>query len=183
MQSVKNRERTGALGALGECLAGEALINNGFENIKNLNTTQHNHPFGDLLAERDGKKYLISVKARNEKKDDGRLNDSYNCIIVSKAKNDRLKDEGKSVEEITKLAIKEVKDLALLYEAVPAWITIPIRPERGAYAVYFGLLSQLGEKRAIPMTPDAIRQYQCLVQWKIDNRITAALSNKKKSER
>jgi hypothetical protein len=65
--SKKEAMRKKALGELGELIALKALVDNGFEKISHLNDTKRrNFPFADLLAEKDGKKYAISVKARNK---------------------------------------------------------------------------------------------------------------------
>lgn len=46
--------RVRSLGALGELLAIKALVDNGFNNIKNLNDQKRNYPYADLYVEREG---------------------------------------------------------------------------------------------------------------------------------
>ena len=71
-------ERIGKLGRLGEDLVAERLEHNGYTNIENLNVRRHNYPFGDLLATKNGIRYFIGVKARNEmRQGDVGLNESY----------------------------------------------------------------------------------------------------------
>ena len=171
--------RISVLGKLGEELAMEALKLNGFQQISNLNESTHNQPFADVLAEKQGTRYFISVKARNEKQTNAKNNDSYNCIKITDYKNNTLKSQGKTKKEITQLALEQVRKLAEGFNATPAWITVPIRPEEGTYAVYFGLLEDLGIRRSIPMTQDARENYRCLVHWIADNRITPELTNQK----
>jgi Holliday junction resolvase-like predicted endonuclease len=165
------------LGKLGEEFAMEALKRNGFQQVSNLNESKHNHPFADVVAEKQGTRYFISVKARNEKQRNGKNNDSYNCIKIAETNSNILKSRGKTKEEITLLALEQVRKLAKGFDAIPAWITVPIRPEEGTFAVYFGLLEDLGVRRSIPMTQDARENYQCFVDWKLDKRITPKLKN------
>ena len=178
MEDILTRiRRTSKLGKLGENLAAEALEMRGFSNVKNLNDLRNNYPFADLLAERAGRRYFIGVKARNEERDIGGLNEAYNCVLVPDVVNKRLKAQGKSAEEITAIALAQVRTLAHQFGAIPAWIAIPIRPAKRAYAVYFGLLTDLGNRRSIPMTHVARSKYECLMGWTIDPRITSGLCN------
>ena len=74
---IKNA-RENALGKLGESLAEDALKKNGFTNVRNLKLERNNHPYADIVAEKEGNKYLISVKTRNENQQNGKLNTNYN---------------------------------------------------------------------------------------------------------
>jgi hypothetical protein len=130
------------------------------------------------LAERAGSRYFIGVKTRNEERDIGGLNESYNCVLVPDAVNRMLKVRGNSTDQITALALAQVQTLATQFQAIPAWIAVPTRPKKGAYAVYFGLWSDLGNRRSIPMTQTARQKYECLVNWTFDSRITPDLSNR-----
>ena len=54
-----------------------------------------------ILAKRDGARYFIGVKTRNEMQRGGaRLNDAYNLVLVNDAKNRMLKRQGKTSDEI-----------------------------------------------------------------------------------
>jgi hypothetical protein len=172
------RRRTSRLGTIGEELAAEALAASGFTDIRDLNKDVHNQPFADLLAEEAGVRYFISVKARNENRDDGRLNESYNCFRVADPKIKALQAGGNSTEDVTRLAHEQIQLLARGFDAIPAWTTIPIRPEDGTYAVYSGLLSHLGNVRSVPMTPVARAKYRCLVNWVAHPRIKPDLTNR-----
>lgn len=179
-ESMLRVERTSALGRIGESLAEQALRKNGFSNIRNLNRLRHNQPYADLIAEKNGQRYFIGVKARNETRDCGLLNESYNCILVETKVNKKLKGQGKSVQEITEMALQKVAEMAADYQAIPAWITVPIRAEQGTYAVYFGLLSDLGCKRCVPMKLRARKNYCCLIDWEEDEKITPDLTNRRR---
>ncbi len=171
--------RTSKLGRLGEQLAAEALSANDFQNVSNLNNIRNNYPFFDLRAEKDGKLYFIEVKTRNEEKDAGGLNPSYNCISVSDWANKLLKSQGYSAPQITAMAIDRVTSEATNHNAVPAWIAVPVRSKQSKYAAYFGLLEDLGLRRSIPMRPTALENYLCLVDWTADARITPSLTNRR----
>jgi hypothetical protein len=45
----------------------------GFSHVRDVNAETHNHPFGDIYAEREGQPYLIGVKTRNMKQKGRRL--------------------------------------------------------------------------------------------------------------
>jgi len=179
---LQDKLRRSALGKLGELLAAEALTSNGFREVRNLNKKTPNQPFADLRAEKDGLTYFIGVKTRNENRECGRLNESYNCFVVAKPKNRRLKSEGWTTAQITQLALDQIELLAGAHEAeaVPAWITLPVRPVEGTYAAYFGTLRELGCKRCIPMTLPARGGYTCLIaEWAADSRVTRNLGNRR----
>ena len=180
MEDVLARvRRTSKLGKVGEILAAEALEKRRFLEVRNLNEVKHDYPYADLLAEKDGLRYFIGVKSRNEERDLGGINESYNCVLVPDAAYKRLKAQGMTPDEITKLALRQVYQLAASFKAIPAWITVPMRPTQGTYASYFGLLSDIGNRRSIPMKPAARTNYECLVDWTFDGRITPDLSNRR----
>ena len=180
MESILARiRRTSELGILGEALAAEALYERGFDEVRNLNAAHTNHPFADLFARKGERVYFVGVKTRNEERDVGGLNDAYNCVLVKEAANRRLKAQGKTPEEITSIALEQVHRLAAEFNAIAAWITVPVRADQRLYAAFFGLLSDLGNRRSIPMTARALPGYECLVDWRQDSRITPELSNRR----
>ena len=125
--SKKEAMRKKALGELGELIALKTLVDNGFEKISHLNDTiRRNFPFADLLAEKDGKKYAISVKARNKFQKNGTLNNRYN-----------LKQ--------THIAAVE-KELA----AEAYWMAIPF--DKNSYSVRFGSVMELKDASGKPLS-------------------------------
>lgn len=144
---LKDKEfilRTKSLGALGELIAIKALVDNGFERIRNLNDQKANFPYGDLLAEKEGKRYVISVKSRNKYQRGGTsLNDRYKL-------GDNCYENAEATEKH--------------YVAVAYWMAVQFDIDR--YTVYFGSLDQLGDKKAIPMSEPHLGQYQCLARNK-----------------
>jgi hypothetical protein len=98
-------------------------------------------------------------------------------VLVSDAMNAKLKGEGKTTSQITALLHAEMTVLATTHKAVPAWITVPIRAKAGTYSAYFGLLSHLGNRRSVPMKPDACKTYDCLARDVADPRVTSDLLN------
>lgn len=137
----------------------------------------HNQPFADLLAAKDGIRYFIGVKSRNEERDVGGLNASYNCVLVPDGINRRMKEQGATADDITALALRQVHLFAGRFGATAAWITVPLRPMKGRYDAYFGLLKDLGNRRSIPMTGAARVGYMCLADWAPDTRFTRDLCN------
>jgi len=119
--------RKKALGELGELIALKTLVDNGFEKITHLNDTKRrNFPFADLLAEKDGKKYAISVKARNKFQKDGTLNSRYNL----------------------KLTHVEAIENELAAEAY--WMAIPF--DKNSYSVRFGSVMELKDASGKSLT-------------------------------
>lgn len=171
-------ERISELGDLGEQLAAECLTRFGFGEVVNLNGVRRHYPFADLIGVRDNARFLIGVKTRNEMRQ-GQLeiNGSYNLILVSDAKNRALKSQGKTVEEITRMALEEVHQLARAERAIPAWVTVPIDVATATFSAYFGLLDDLGNRRSVPMTFDARRRYLVLAEKQHDERIKRHLLN------
>jgi len=173
------KRRRKEVGDIGEVLALECLAKNGFTNIHDMNDEFHRtFPYADVMAEQNGTRYFISVKSRNEEKKGGGINPSYNLLKISNSRKSALEREGHSKEQITKMLINEANILAERFEAVAAWITVPIRPARHLYSAYFGLLKDLGVRRSIPMKPDEYQNYVQLADWTRDDRIGAGLTNR-----
>ncbi len=138
----KDREfslRAKSLGALGELIAIKALVDNDFERIRNLNDQKRNYPYVDLLAEKDGRRYVISVKSRNKYQRNGKLNNRYklgnNCHATAKTAEERYKGEA-------------------------FWLAIQFDSDR--YSAYLGSLAQLKGKKGIPMNDSDLANYQRL---------------------
>jgi hypothetical protein len=113
---------------LGELFAIKALVDNGFDRIKNLNDKARNEPYADLYCEKEGKKYVISVKARNKFQLDGKLNPRYNL--------------GQNVQSLAESAKRK-------YNAIAYWMALQFDTE--SFLIFFGSLSELGKANAIPI--------------------------------
>ena len=171
-------ERISKLGRLGEELVAERLHHHGFTNIENLNLRRRNYPFGEVLATKDGVRYFIGVKARNEmRQGDAGLNECYNLVLISDAANAKLKEQGKTPDQITTMLLAEVSRLGAALDATPAWATVAVRPRAGTYSAYIGLVVQLGNRRSVPMTPKACAMYHCLARERADVRVATDLLN------
>jgi Holliday junction resolvase-like predicted endonuclease len=171
-------ERITKLGRLGEDLVAECLKDEGFTDIENLNRRRNNYPFADLLATRRGVRYFIGVKTRNEMRQGNvGLNESYNLVLITDAANAKLKEQGKTTDQITTMLLSEVDRLAAALDATPAWATVAVRPRLSTYSAYFGLVAHLGNRRSVPMTPKACATYHCLAQDRTDVRVTTDLLN------
>ncbi|MFQ3195723.1 MAG: hypothetical protein ACI9N3_002564 [Colwellia sp.] len=123
----KEALRKKSLGELGELFGIKALVDNEFEKIKNLNDTKMNFPFADLYAEKDGNKYVISIKARNKHQKNGKENTSYNLGDNVYLKAEKAENE---------------------YDAKAYWMAIQF--DELTYSIYFGSLKDL-EHKLIPI--------------------------------
>ena len=149
VQNKATAARSHNLGDIGEQWAEVILSRNGFTNIENLNNKRKNHGYADIYAEKDGKRYVISVKTRNKmrasskKRPKATPNDSYNLSSLG------------NHYALAKLA-EEAR------QAKAAWIAITV--ETAVFNVYFGLLTDLNGKNNISMTERATSKYQCLAK-------------------
>jgi predicted KAP-like P-loop ATPase len=78
IENRKEASRKKSLGELGELFAIKALVDKKFDRIRNLNDNHMNEKFADIECEKDGLRYVISVKARNKYQKNGKLNTRYN---------------------------------------------------------------------------------------------------------
>lgn len=124
----KEALRKKSLGELGELFGIKALVDGHFEKVVNLNDRKMNYPFADLYAEKEGKRFIVSIKARNKFQKNHTLNSHYNL--------------GSNAYEKAKLAERE-------YEAEAHWMAIQFDTQ--TYSVYFGSLAELNQRNAIPM--------------------------------
>lgn len=130
MNDINKKEsaRKKSLGELGELFAIKALVDRGYDRIRNLNDKKLNEAFADLECEKDGLRLIISVKARNKYEKKGTLNSRYN--LGTNAHSKALASEKK-------------------YDAVAHWMAIQF--DSTTFSIYFGKLAELGEKKAIPV--------------------------------
>ena len=143
------------LGELGEKWTPRLLERAGFRDVEDLNKLRNNHPGGDFLATRNEVRYFVGVKARNKYETGStRLNAGY------------------------KIAPDKVRKYAKERSAIPAWLTIQIDTRRQRFFAYFGTIKSLPNKVAsAPMTPNAVRGYECLAEDKFNASIVPELSN------
>lgn len=124
----KEAARKKSLGELGELFAIKALVDAHFDKIRNLNDDHMNVQFADIYAEKDGKKYVISVKARNKYQVNGSINSRYNLGTNAYEKAAKVSEE---------------------YDAIPYWMAVQF--DRNSYSIYFGSLECLDGRNAIPV--------------------------------
>ncbi len=136
----KEAARKKSLGELGELFAIKALVDKKFDKIRNLNDTKLNEPFADLECEKGGKKYIISVKARNKFQKNGSLNSRYNL----------------GTNAHIKAVASETKHGATAY-----WMAIQF--DTNYFSIYFGTLEELRGSKAIPV--DKYEQGQIGEVW------------------
>jgi hypothetical protein len=146
IDSKKEAMRKKALGELGELVALKTLVDHGFEKISHLNDTKRrNFPFADLLAEKDGKKYAISVKARNKFQKNGTLNNRYNLKQTH-------------IEAVEKELVAEAY-----------WMAIPF--DKKSYSVRFGSVKELKDAGGKPLSGIPMGEYcEYGEEWVKDKR-------------
>lgn len=128
IENRKEAARKKSLGELGELFALKALVDRKFDRIRNVNDNSMNETFADIECERDGLKYVVSVKARNKYQKDGKLNTRYNL--------------GHNVYEKALSAERK-------YNASAYWIAIQF--DKKSFSMYFGSLKELNGSKAIPV--------------------------------
>ena len=128
MENKKEAARKKSLGELGELFAIKALVDKKFDRIRNLNDNHMNEKFADIECEKDGLRYVISVKARNKYQKNGKLNTRYNI--------------GSIVYEKALAAEKK-------YNASAYWMAIQF--DHRSFSIYFGSLKELNGSKAIPV--------------------------------
>ena len=128
IENKKEAARKKSLGELGELFALKALVDKKFDKIRNLNDNHMNEKFADIECEKDGVKYIISVKARNKFQRDGKINTRYLL--------------GSDVYEKAKFSEKK-------YNASAYWMAIQF--DHKSFSIYFGSLKELNGSKAIPV--------------------------------
>jgi hypothetical protein len=128
MDNKKEAARKKSLGELGELFALKALVDRKYDKIRNLNDTTMNAPFADILCEKDGQSYIISVKTRNKYQKNDKLNPTYN--LSAKAYEKALSAEKR-------------------YNASAYWMAIQF--DQKTVSIYFGSLTELKGKKGIPV--------------------------------
>ena len=128
LENKKEASRKKSLGELGELFALKSLVDNNFDKIRNLNDVSMNETFADISCEKDGIKYIISVKARNKFQKNGKLNTRYNL--------------GKDVNDKSLASEKK-------YNAISCWLAIQF--DHNSFSIYFGKISELNGSKAIPV--------------------------------
>ena len=128
INNKKEAARKKSLGELGELFALKALVDKKFDRIRNLNDNHMNEKFADIECEKDGLKYIISVKARNKYQKNGRLNSRYNLGAD---------------------AYKKALSAEKRYNASAYWMAIQFGLR--SFSIYFGTLKELNGSKAIPV--------------------------------
>lgn len=124
----KEAARKKSLGELGELFALKALVDQKFDKIRNLNDQTMNEKYADIVAEKDGLKYVISVKSRNKYQINGKLNTRYNL--------------GSNAYEKAEYAEEK-------YNAKAYWLAVQF--DNSSFSIYFGSLDSLNGSKAIPV--------------------------------
>jgi len=145
LDNKKEAARKKSLGELGELFAIKALVDKKFDRIRNLNDNIMNETFADIECDKDGIKYIVSVKARNKYQKNGKLNTRYNL--------------GNKVYEKALSAEKK-------YKATAYWMAIQF--DSKSYSIYFGSLKEINGSKTIPV--DKCEKGLVGEIWELDKR-------------
>jgi hypothetical protein len=135
-------ERRKALGNWGEAKALELMKRpgSGFVNPRDVNAQTHNHPFGDIYAERGTARFLIGVKTRCMYQKCGAPNPTYN-----------VRKKGRDVAAV-----------ARPYKADLGWVAIQVIPEVQTFNAYFGTIAQIEDRGTPVFDSDAASAHAAL---------------------
>ena len=128
LENKKEAARKKSLGELGELFAIKVLVDQKFDKIRNWNDQKMNEKFADIECEKNGQRFVISVKARNKYQKNGKLNTRYNL--------------GSNAYEKAEYAEKK-------YNATASWIAVQF--DAKSTSIYFGKLNELNGSKAIPV--------------------------------
>ena len=108
---------------------------------------------------KNGIEYLVGITGRVETRADGTLNPAFNLV--------------QSARDLAR-----AKDLAKNMNRVLAFVAVALREKDASYAAYFGELSQIGYRRAVPMLPSDRSKYRQFPSYTPDARDQALLDVK-----
>jgi hypothetical protein len=160
-------QRRNELGRLGEIVVCEQLTKNGWQNCTHIGGINKCY---DAEAYKGGQKHLFSVKTRNHTTDKNDLKKNYyNLFHNPKKKSD------------PNAQVRIALEIAHSQNAIPMWATVRIDAGRQEYTVYYGRVSDLKDKRHVPMSPNDRLSHQKLVENVFDRRIKPEWSNVKRA--
>jgi hypothetical protein len=136
-------------------LARQCLQSRGFTNV-NANRPQGTFPHAHITASGNGVLFLIGVTSREEMAADGQPRPTYNLVQTA--------DD-----------LERAQEMADEMQAVPAFVAVALRSERGEYDAYFGTLQVIQSSRTIPMLRNDRRLYETLAEAVRDNRVAELL--------
>ena len=161
-------QRKSELGRFGETVVCERLGQNGYSSCAYLGGT--NRCF-DIEANKNGQKFLISVKTRNHTTDKNDLKkDGYNLFYN--------KTEAGDPDAKVRMAL----EIAHGHNAIPMWVTVTVdATQQKILHVCYGLVADLPNKKLIPMSPSDILRHRKLGEQNVfDPRINPMWSNVKR---
>jgi hypothetical protein len=161
-------QRKSGLGGFGETVVFEQLSRMGYE----CTYLERNFRCFDLEASKDGKKFIISIKARNHtnhKNDEKK--DHYNLFFNKKKGEIDVDAEVKKAEQIARNR-----------GAIAMWAAVRVDVPKQKYTIYWGYVADLKNKKSIPMSPADRRGHTKLAEDIFDPRVESKWSNVRSSQ-
>ena len=142
----------------GKALALIALIYNGFtdihyitddDDIKNAYGNLNTKLYGNIVAEKDGKKYIIAIRTRAKYQSDEQPNPFIKNLLKKKQEK-ILMGSPSLIEQRT--------------GAIPAWVIVIFdgNPKGLFFSIYFGTMEKI-QKHDLYIKEDSLRQYECFL--------------------
>ena len=147
--------RRGELGRIGELIAVEELSAHGFTAILLLRERNQIYPFADIYAEREGRKFWISVKTRNKYRANGTLNTRYK-IPANQTERAHDLEQAHPGADAAFIAISVVLSRKSCRCNEPPH----------SYSCYFGPLTILTRRNGIGMREEERSLYECFAENK-----------------
>jgi hypothetical protein len=159
---MNNAQRQDQLKQFGETVVFEKLNKNEYR----CTFLGGNSPCFDIEAyDKNNQKVLVQVKTRNHTKLTGELKtDTYGLFHKNKAGD---------VDTQVRMAAR----IAQQQNAVQMWAAVRVDAPKQLYTICYGFVSDLPNKKQIPMSPSDIRRHKKLADNVFDERIDPNWSN------
>ena len=163
---MNDYQRIRELGEFGEIVVCEQLSKNGYQSCTRIGG---NNECYDVEAYKGGQKHLFSIKTRNHTTHTGDLiKDYYNLFHNGK--------KGGDPYARVQTALKNAHS----QNAISMWATVRVDAGRQEYTICYGRVTDLKDKRYVPMGPNDLLWHRKLAENVFDPRIKSEWSNVKK---
>ena len=154
---MRERRRKSELQKFGEMVVFEHLSKLGYTCV----FLGDYFPCFDIEAHKDGQTFMVSVKTRNHTTDrNEEKKDCYNLFYPKKTGGD------------PEAVVKTAAEIAKRRNAIQMWVAVRVDVALLQYDIYWGLVTDLANKKKIPMSPSDRRRHRILAMnsAKFENR-------------